>query len=422
MRRLTFAAVGLAVLIIILFNVQAWLVLQRTSRLLEDELGDRLQAVATTLAASLAGDPGVPASLRLLESARRQNGLFNVFAVDESLRYVANARDSASVGRGDAALDLDAAEVLAAFSGLATQSRLYAAGGYFLKTAYAPVEDSSGTVTAVVGAEADARFFAALAGFRRWLFVINALSLVAVVAVVAVSVSLARHALRLEQAAGRANTMALLGQMSAALAHDIRNPLGIIRAAAERLKRKYGQAGDPTFDYIPDEVERLNRILSSYLSLGARTPAEVEQVDVEELVAGVVTDLAHETKRSNVAVESGLGGLPLVAASRVGLRQVFLNLLLNAVQAQPNGGAVRVAGRVERGSGRDWLIVTVADSGPGIAPEHRGRLFEPFFTTKEKGSGLGLFSVRRTIEAHGGRVSVDCRPGAGTTVEMRLPV
>jgi two-component system sensor histidine kinase HydH len=212
--------------------------------------------------------------------------------------------------------------------------------------------------------------------------------------------------------------MALLGQMSAAMAHDIRNPLGIIRASAERLKKRYGGEGDATFDYIPEEVDRLDRVVSSYLSMGATRPGVSVPVDVAEVVCGVLKDVEHETVRSGIAVETELAGLPAVNANPVELRQVFLNLVLNAVQAQPQGGAIRIAGRCDK----DWLVVEVSDKGPGIRSEDMARVFEPFYTTKEKGSGLGLFSVKRIVEAHRGRVTIEAASGSGTTVKTWLPV
>jgi two-component system sensor histidine kinase HydH len=215
--------------------------------------------------------------------------------------------------------------------------------------------------------------------------------------------------------------MALLGQMSAAMAHDIKNPLGIIRAAAERLKRRYGTADDATFDYIPEEVDRLDRIVSSYLSLGATRPGEPELLNMAEVITGVLRDMEHETGRHGIAVEMKSEDLPPVQASRVELRQVFLNLVLNAIQAQPQGGAITITGRKERKAGGDWLVIRVSDMGPGMKPRDLARAFEPFHTTKEKGSGLGLFSVKRIVEAHKGRVAIDSAPGSGTTVEVKLP-
>jgi|GEM_PF-854599 signal transduction histidine kinase len=429
MRRFTFWAVALAVLVIVLFNVQGWLILDRTGRELGRELGDRLQTVAVMLSHALAAEGAdvAEADFSLLTDVMRENGLFNVFVVNENLEYLANARDPTRVGSNDPALELDAAEILSAFSGLPTRSRLYGAGNTYLACAYAPMESADGIVVAVIGAEADARFFSAIRGFQNAMLLINVLSLIAIVATVLVSVSLVRHALRVEQAAARANTLALMGQMSGAVAHEIKNPLGIIRAAAERLERRYDPA-PAELDYIRQEVDRLNRIVTNYLSVGGAgvrgrglgvggQGADEERVDLAAVIQDVLGSVAHETAGKGIRVEAQLDGLPDAVGSRLELRQVFLNLVLNAIQAQPDGGVIRITGRADG----PRLAVEVADQGPGISKAELGQVFEPFFTTREKGSGLGLFVVRRIVEAHGGKVGIRSETGKGTAVEVVLP-
>ncbi len=431
----TFWAVALAVLVIVVFNVQGWLVFVRTSRVLENELGDRLQAVGMTLSAALgarAGDSTLVGSEKLLAGVMRDNGLFNLFVVNDRLEYVVNLRNTelrsntGAAGESDPTLDLDITEILAAFSGIPTQSKLYRHGDIYLKSAYAPVFDEFGTAVAVLGVEADAAFFAVLTGFRNSLLLVNGLSFLAIVVIVLVSVSLVRYALRVEQAASRANTLALMGQMSAAVAHEIKNPLGIIRASAERLRKKYGkpadgEPADPTFSYIEEEVDRLSQVVSNYLGLGKYRPGEVESLDVGEILRGVVSDLDHQARKAGVTFKVKLEGLPEVQGNRNELRQVFLNLILNGIQAQPRGGKIELAAYQEKKRGRKWLVVRVRDDGPGIPAGDKARLFEPFFTTREKGSGLGLFVVKRIVEAHRGRVGIESRVDSGTVVEVRLP-
>ncbi|MEO0086152.1 MAG: ATP-binding protein, partial [candidate division WOR-3 bacterium] len=313
------------------------------------------------------------------------------------------------------------AEIMSAFSGVPARSRLYAAGSYFLKTAYVPVMDSLGIPAAVLGVEADARAFAALRAFRNSQLLISGLSLLAIVAIVAVSIALARHALRVERAASRANTLALMGQLSGALAHEIRNPLAIIRAAAERVRIRYDAGEDQTLGYILEEVDRLNSILANYLSLGSARPDSVEPVELDRLAAEVLTAVEPETRRLGIAVETALDNLPTVRANRLALRQALLNLVLNAIQAQPGGGLLRLSGESAVNGRHRQVVLRVSDHGPGITPEDLKRVFAPFYTTKEKGSGLGLFVVKRIVEEHGGRVSASSTPGQGTTIEMRLP-
>jgi len=420
-RKFTILAVALAVALIIVFNIHGWLVLRSTSRVLEKEIGDRLQSIGTTLALQLAGRHPDPAVLPVLDAVMRSSDLFNLFIVDEDLTLLADARDPAQVGTKNPALELDAAEILAALAGAPARSRLYAAGDYFLKTVYVPIADSLGLPAAVLGVEADARAFAALRAFRNSQLLISALSLLAIIAIIAVSLGLARYALRVERAASRANTLALMGQLSGALAHEIRNPLAIIRAAAERVRIRYDAAEDQTIGYIIEEVDRLNNILANYLSLGSARPDSIEPVEPGPLGAEVLATVQPETRRLGITVENALADMPPVIVNRLALRQALLNLVLNAIQAQPGGGLLRLSGEAV-GQGRQRrVLLRVTDHGPGIPPADLKRIFAPFYTTKEKGSGLGLFVVRRIVEEHGGKVSATSAPGRGTTIELNLP-
>lgn len=413
MRRFTITAALLAAAVVLLFNLHGWLLLARTSQALEAELGARLRAVAVTLAAAAEGcDPTAAAGL--LETVRAENDLFAALIVNESLAVIA-----ATGGGSRVAPEADAAAILAAFSGEPTESPVHAAGRYRLKSAYAPLYDSLGLPSAVVGVEADAGFFAALGDLRRGLIAANVASAAILAAIVLISAALARRALALEQAAGRAGSLALIGRLSAAVAHDVRNPLGIIRAAAERLRRRHGD--EPETGYITAEVDRLNRLITGYLNLGATRPGEPEEIDLPALAEEAVRDLDHETRGRGIAVTVTAESPPPVRSGRIELRQALLNLLLNAIQAQPGGGSIAVRVTAERRRGRQWAALSVADSGPGIAARDRRRVFEPFYTTREKGSGLGLFSVKRIVEAQGGRVDVDSTPGRGTTFTIRLP-
>lgn len=430
MRRLGLWAGLLGVLAIIIFNIQGWLGLARTTRTLEEELGARLQSVGLTLAALLeplpvsVDTPTAWSSLQpLLERTMRTNGLYNVFAVSESLVRLADARDPAAVGTTDPTLELDATEILAAFSGLPTSSRLWRAGRSYLKTAYVPLADQTGGVVAVIGVEADARFFSALAALRRSLVIINAISLLAVITIIAALVGLTRRGIVLERAAARTATLALLGQLSAAVAHDIRNPLSIIRAAAERLKKKLGGTDpDPAFDYITDEVDRLNRVITGYLDLGRAGGGQLAPVEPAALVRSCLADLEGQLQQAGIEIELALPELPPVKADRIQLRAAFINIILNAIQAQPGGGRLQISGELRRRGRHAWAILRFADAGPGIPPQLREKVFEPFFTTRDKGSGLGLFSVRRTVESFGGRVIIADRPGPGATIEVSLPI
>jgi signal transduction histidine kinase len=209
--------------------------------------------------------------------------------------------------------------------------------------------------------------------------------------------------------------------MAAGIAHEIRNPLGIIRATAERLERRYAAgAGDPHFRSIPEEVDRLSAILAGYLAFAADRPSELQSLDLVPLVQqAAATDaaaLAEHRVRLETQVE--VAAAP-VRGDPARLRQVLLNLVLNAEQAMPAGGTVTVRLQADpRGGGFE---LRVADTGMGIPRTQLLNVWKPFFTSKPNGSGLGLAIARRIVEEHGGTIGIDSAEGRGTVITIRLP-
>lgn len=422
MRRITFYSVVLAVLVIVVFNIHGWLVLAKTRAALEEELSNRLEDLSVTIATQLKGRAKDQEILPVLLAMMSQSRLLNIFLVDESLRFVINARAPAVKGETSPLLELDEPEILSALSGIPTCTRLYVAGPAYLKTAYAPVYNEEGLVDAVLGVEVDARFFQTISDYRRSLLMINVLSLVAIAVIVFTIVSLSRRALKLERMAAQTSTFALMGEMSAALAHDLRNPLATILAATERLQIRYQAQNDQTFSYIKEEIERLNRTLNNYLSIRGGKATEMERVDLTQVLGEVIEALGSEISHHAIRVENQLTELPPINGSRIELHQVFMNIVLNAIQAQPEGGLIRITGRAEPPGKPGWVIIQIADHSPGISQSNLRRVFEPFWTTKEKGSGLGLFVVKRMVEMHQGKVRIVSDEKKGTTVEVKLPV
>lgn len=214
--------------------------------------------------------------------------------------------------------------------------------------------------------------------------------------------------------------LAALGALSAAVAHEVRNPLGVIFNAVGMLRRHRGtdDEGRGLVDIVAEEAERLNRIVADLLGFARPNPASLRPASlgpiVEEAVrAGLAgsripIDVSWElsTELPPVAVDSGL------------VRQALINVVVNAAQAMPRGGRLQVRTAAAAG----WATIEVTDSGHGIPPELRERVFEPFFTTRTSGTGLGLAIVRHVVEAHGGSIAVAPGADGGTRFALRLPL
>ncbi len=224
-----------------------------------------------------------------------------------------------------------------------------------------------------------------------------------------------------EEQLRRADRLSALGELSAGMAHEIRNPLGSIKGAAEILKDDY-RPDDPKYEFLQillRETDRLNVIVQEFLGFARPKPPEFQETDINEIIESVLTLTAQPLRKAGITLEKTLdptiGHRDLDAGL---LQQAFLNLVLNAVQAMPRGGTLTVTSALR---GRS-LEVAVADTGSGISPENRKKLFSPFFTTKKDGTGLGLAITYRIVENHRGTIEVESEPGRGARFTVRIPV
>jgi signal transduction histidine kinase len=212
--------------------------------------------------------------------------------------------------------------------------------------------------------------------------------------------------------------LAAIGEVSAAVAHGIRNPLANIRASAQ-VAMDTG-IGGRHLDRIISETDRLNRWLHALLDMVRPFKVRLAPVAVNALVSDVADLLRERAAAAGVSMNLALAaGAPTLVGDDVQLQQAVLSVIENALDALPRGGTLTV--RTER-AGDDEVAIVVDDDGPGIPPEARARVFEPFFTTKSRGTGLGLAITHKIVEGHRGRVSVEPRAPAGTRVRIVLPV
>jgi signal transduction histidine kinase len=227
--------------------------------------------------------------------------------------------------------------------------------------------------------------------------------------------------------------LAVLGQMAAGLAHEIKNPLGAIKGAAQLLgdTRSGDHLGPPEREFlgiILEEVERLDRVVGSVLDYARPSKGDVGAVDANAVVRSTLKLLASDRAEVSDARMDLEPELPRVRADAEQLRQVLINLIRNASQAMGLGGTVYVSTRKREErhpGGRDpttLVEIAVRDEGPGIAPQVMKNLFVPFVTTKDRGTGLGLAISQRVVAEIGGRIDVATRPGLGSTFTVLLPV
>lgn len=420
---------------IAMINLIWWLYYNRTEQLMDGQLSRRLAAVAgaasyaldeSTVEGLLNGDiEAYVTASDYLEKVRRADSLSELFVLDPTYAVLLSTSlepDSFYFLRELNGRYVDSVLFLSFGDAVTTPS--YPVGGLYLKSAFAPLYGADGLVQAALGVEADVDYFDALTDLRRNLYTATILSVAIGLAIGILFVFVQRRINMAERQIALTQTHSYMGRMVAVVSHEIKNPLQIIRASAERLVRK--QPSDEA-SYVVEEVDRLNQIVTGYLNFaGQKSNQPIAESSTElspaDLVAGIQRHLQSNFPQDQI---TWLGGEIDPALRIVGyprsLRQVLLNLLLNAAEACQGAGRPIRIGVTGTISG-NLLELRVIDEGPGIPKPELRKIFEPFYTTRQSGSGLGLYLTRKIVVEMGGRIDIESQPGAGTSVRVSLPL
>ena len=231
----------------------------------------------------------------------------------------------------------------------------------------------------------------------------------------------AREQIKLKEQLGRAEHLSTLGEMVAAVSHEIRNPLGIIMSSAELLKKKTvsNTPSSAIPEIIVEEAGRLNDIITDFLNFAKPKAPNFVACRIEDILEKNIKFFASDIKGETYRIEKrSPTDLPQIIADPNMLYQAFLNLLINARQAMPGGGRIMI----ELSANDSKIKIHFEDEGPGIQPDVLSKIWDPFFTTKETGTGLGLGIVKNIIEAHDGQISFENRSVKGARMTIELPI
>lgn len=229
---------------------------------------------------------------------------------------------------------------------------------------------------------------------------------------------------QMEERMRQADRLATIGRLAANIAHEIRNPLASLSGAIEVLARELPREGtnDRLVQIVLRESDRLNQIITEFLEYARPAPLHPLPLNVGEVLDEVLLLLEHRALPPDLKVVREYDGAVTALVDPQHFRQAIWNLCLNALEAMPEGGELRIGAGVVTQRATRKLEVWVADTGSGIDSESLPHIFEPFFSTKPEGSGIGLALVHRVIRDHGGDVEVRSEPGVGTTFTLRLPL
>jgi signal transduction histidine kinase len=438
LRRRKAMVIGMVALtVLVLFGVilGSWRFLQRMESFLEEELGKRLLSAATLTAKLIEATDFpyyaesqrysliLPTLKEILTNVHAENQLQGVYLVDDEYKVFASSRDIFAYGERLTFLQEDSLVVAQALSGLPAVAHTQVVAGNRFKSAYAPVLGPLRDVVAIVVVQASADFFDLLQVFQRGLIVGGLVSIVIAVMFSAFLFWATALLIKTHESLRQSERLAAMGQMAATVAHEIRNPLGIIKATADVLQSKYNSKDkqDELFEFIPSEVRRLNRLVSDFLIFARDRELHTNVTDLASTVRKSLTSLEEEIQRADAKLRTDFDELPPVKHDEDAINQVILNLTLNAVQAMNGAGEIAVRLKNDSRKGQPLVRVEVEDSGCGIDGSLQ-KIFEPFYTTKTSGSGLGLAICKRLVEKHGGWIEVESEKGKGTRMRVFLPV
>jgi signal transduction histidine kinase len=240
-----------------------------------------------------------------------------------------------------------------------------------------------------------------------------------------------KERLRQNERMFRAEQLATMGQFAAGIAHELRNPLTVIRSTVQYVASDFAEGTDQRrlANDILQEVDRLNNIVSNLLSLAQPAESKPEEIDIPQEIDRCLDFIEAKAKSQNVRLETDFeNDLPKLTFDPAELRQLLLNVIMNGLQAMPEGGILSIKahklaeGNLDSTSGGKKILIEIEDEGPGIPAHLRGKVFEPFFTTKPGGTGLGLAICNSIVKRYNGEIWVDEAKSGGTEVKIALPV
>ena len=428
------------ILLILAVNLAWWLFYDRTAQLLDQQLSRRLSAVAATTALALSPEMVDGLTLgdldaylnatNLLSQAQESDSLSELFILDDNYTYLATT----STGPDTVYFlsELNGPYIDSLIYGLTARAIVtpsYRTGRIILKSAFVPIYDEIGTVIAVLGVEANVDYFDTLSDLKRNLYYSSGISVLGGLLFGLLFILVQRRLNLAQQRLFMNETHAYLGRMVAVVAHEIKNPLMIIRASAERLAKKQKAAES---EFIIEEVDRLNQIVGGYLDfakggsgdsmLGNEQPTTI---DLNELCANIRRHFQDQYPRETITWldprDKNDATKPInVTCHPRSLRQVILNLLINGADACRSASRPIQIGLSATDNGDGTVAVLITDNGDGMNKKELARAFDPFYTTKQTGSGLGLYLSRKIVAQIGGWMDIKSRPGHGAEVVIRL--
>jgi len=426
-QKFLFWIIGIGLIILMLANALGWVYLQRIKSFFVSDLKFRLENIsnlsaelidATDISYLFPGDKSDPQYVyyqNRLYQIKEDNNLQDIYILSPTLETLVDLIPDVQSELSQRSPDNNLARE--ALNGETVTGELQTLGDHKFLTAIAPLLDSDNLITGLIVVEAPADFFDMLDQFDRGLLIFSFLNVILILSVAFFLFRSIKRVFILQNLVKNQEHLVRLGEMAASVAHEIRNPLGIIKGANSLIQKKFGSKKDEVFTYIPTELDRLNKLIEDFLSFARSREINVQQVNLKELLTKLQIGFSEY---KNIEFQVNIfENMPALNTDGDALEQILLNIIKNSIQACLENGRIHI--RYESGPKRT-LLINISDNGPGIPDEILDRIFDPFFTTRDAGSGLGLAISKRLVEQIGGDIYVKSGDDSGTTVTVSLPI
>ena len=355
-----------------------------------------------------------------LEQASEESKLHRIFLFDTSQRVLFDSRNEVEVGQREPLLQADREQLQQLWRDEPSTTPFYPVENGYAKRAYLPLSGSSGNPDLGLALEAGAVSFEELGRFKRALSTLSLISLLVGGGALLVLMQVMRRQRRIEEILSRTERAMEAGQLTAALAHELRNPLGIMHTNAEVLLDRVQDRDKEIVRDILGEVRRLSSLIGRFLNLSSQKPSSWTSCSVREVLEKVTERQKGKWAPQGVDISLHLSQDNDPIRTQVDrLESVFDNLIENAAHAVEGSQEGHVEITVK--SRRKWIEVIIEDNGPGFSPEALRMALHPFYSERPKGTGIGLTLARRIVEDHGGKLMLSNRRGGGAQVKLLFP-
>jgi signal transduction histidine kinase len=351
---------------------------------------------------------------QLLYDIKINNDLENIVLLDPAGSLLVDHRLNYIIGDTLYTFPLQLKLLQSASLGEISEPEMTRIGNQYFLSVYLPILNDFDEPVAVLVIEAPLKFFSTLQKLEIGTLYLGFTGIIILISFSIVIVLATRRLFQAEDRMQEQERLAQLGQMAASVAHEIRNPLSIIKGTADVLQKKYHDLSDEMFSFIPDEIERLNHLVDEFLQFARQRKLDIQKYSLSELLE----DFLHQIKDERFKKEVDQS-IPRVYIDANAIKQILLNIINNALESVDSKGKVNLRVYLER----KWpqrVVIEVADNGKGIAEKDLPHVFEPFFSTKASGSGLGLAISKQLIEQMGGNIEINSEEGKGTSVSIKL--